>query len=96
LVNWGTVSNVGREIYVLACIPIHDDRWRDVCCDPAGSQEGVLELRLDCELEIRTRQVASVSLAIQVQTVIYLTGKGSVSFADCPIGTSGEGNKTPG
>jgi len=26
-------------MYVLARIPIYSDRWRDLCCDPPGSQE---------------------------------------------------------
>ena len=81
-------------MYVLACIPIYGDRGRDLCCDPAGSQESAPELRLGCELASRTCQVGSVSLPIQVQMFIYLTAEVSVSFANRPIGTSGEGNAT--
>jgi hypothetical protein len=31
-------------MYVLACILIYGDRRRDLCCDPAGSQESTPEL----------------------------------------------------
>jgi len=34
-------------MYVLACIPIYGDRGRDLCCDPAGSQESAPELILE-------------------------------------------------
>ena len=42
-------------MYVLACIPIYGDRGRDLCCDPAGSQESAPELGVGCELAIKTR-----------------------------------------
>jgi hypothetical protein len=40
-------------MYVLACIPIYGDRGRDLCCDPAGSQERAPELGVGCELAIK-------------------------------------------
>jgi acyl-CoA synthetase (AMP-forming)/AMP-acid ligase II len=53
LVNWGTAHNtLEKDIYVLACIPIYGDRGRDSCCDPAGSQESALELRLGCPYSV--------------------------------------------
>jgi hypothetical protein len=42
-----------RGMYVLACIPIYGDRGRDLCCDPAGSQESAPELGEGCELAIK-------------------------------------------
>ena len=42
-------------MYVLACIPIYGDRGRDLCCDPAGSQESAPELGVGYELAIKTR-----------------------------------------
>jgi hypothetical protein len=44
-------------MYVLACIPIYGDRGRGFCYDPAGSQEGALELGLGCELAIKDAAV---------------------------------------
>jgi hypothetical protein len=40
-------------MYVLACIPIYSDRRRDLCCDPAGSQESAPELGVGYELAIK-------------------------------------------
>ena len=31
-------------MYVLACIPFYGGCGRDLCCDPAGSQESASEL----------------------------------------------------
>jgi hypothetical protein len=38
----------------LACIPIYGDNGRHFCCGPAGFQESASELRLGCEVVIRT------------------------------------------
>jgi hypothetical protein len=40
-------------MYVLACILTYGHRGRDICCDPAGSQEGAPELGVGYELVIK-------------------------------------------
>ena len=40
-------------MYVLACIPIYVDCGRDLCCDPAGSQESAPELGVGYEVAIK-------------------------------------------
>jgi hypothetical protein len=49
--------------FTLACIPIYDDRGRDLCGDPAGSQESAPELGVGSELAIKTRPYRIAELA---------------------------------
>jgi hypothetical protein len=60
-------------MYVLACIPIYSDRWRDSCCDPVGSQESAPEVGLGCELPRRRQQIALLTLT-----------NGQMTSVDCP------------
>ena len=81
-------------MYVLACIPIYGDRWRDLCSDPAGSQESAPELRLGCNLASRTRRVALRPLT-DSGTNHHPPGFGrSVFVCQPPSATNGEANGT--
>lgn len=46
-------------MYVLACILIYGDRWRDICFDPAGSQEGAPELGVGYELVVKNAPLSA-------------------------------------
>ena len=58
-------------MYVLACIPLYGDRGRDICCDPADSQENAPELGVGCELAIKNAPLSDRQPMADIRLLIY-------------------------